>query len=78
MTVQERLQELKVEKARNLLRRYLETNAEEQEALKRLRNVLKAEGKAYCCRCSGREAVKIYMAAYCPWRLYRKLYGSCK
>ena len=78
MAVQERLQELKVEKARNLLRRYLEANAEEPEALKRLRNVLKAEGRAYCRRCSGREAVKIYMAAYCPWGVYRKLYGSYK
>lgn len=70
----QRLTDLKVEKARNLLRRYLDADAEDPEALKVLRQVLRTEGRQYCQRCSSGEKMKIYAAAYCPWKLYRMLY----
>lgn len=70
----QRLRDLKVEKARNLLRRYLDADAEDPEALNALRQVLRTEGHQYCQRCSFGEKAKIYAAAYCPWKLYRMLY----
>lgn len=70
----QRLRDLKVEKARNLLRRYLDADAEDPEALWVLRHVLRMEGRQYCQRCSFEEKPKIYAAAYCPWKLYRMLY----
>ena len=73
-----RLMELKIEKARNLLRRYLEADADKPEALKQLRSVLREDGRKYCHGCSRKEAVKIYAAAYCPWGMYRRLYGTRK
>ncbi len=76
--VNHRLLELKVEKARNLLRRYLEANADVPEALSRLRIVLREEGGTYCRSCSKKEAVKIWLAAYCPWRMYRVLWNVIK
>lgn len=78
LQVLDRLQELRIEKARNLLRRYMEANVNIPEALKQLRSVLREDGRRYCHRCPRKEAVKIYLAAYCPWKLYRKLYGTCK
>lgn len=70
-----RLMELKAEKARNLLRRYLDADARDPESLQRLRGVLREEKAVYGRHCTMAELVKTYAAAYCPWKLYRMIYG---
>ena len=71
----DRLSELKMEKARNLLRRYLEADARDPESLQRLRRTLRTEIPAFFRHCGLAEKIKIYAAAYCPWKLYRLAYG---